>query len=121
MEGHLVHADAKGNLAVLGVLFKEGTENKAIAQVWKHMPKGKGGKARVEGEMVTADGLLPRNRDYYRYNGSLTTPPCTEGVRWLVFKHAAEVSKKQIAAFRHVMHHDNNRPVQPVNARPVLR
>ena len=65
--------------------------------------------------------LLPANRDYYRFNGSLTTPPCTEGVRWLVMKEPLTISKEQREAFLAVMHHPNNRPLQPVNARPVLR
>jgi carbonic anhydrase len=59
--------------------------------------------------------------DYYRFNGSLTTPPCSEGVRWLVMKAPVPASREQIEAFAHVIHHANNRPIQPVNARPVLQ
>lgn len=121
MEGHLVHADADGHLAVVAVMFEEGAENQVLSRIWEHMPKEAGNKAQVEGETVTAEALLPENRDYYRFNGSLTTPPCTEGVRWLVLKNAVGVSKEQVEAFQDVMHHDNNRPVQPVNARPVLK
>ena len=121
MEGHLVHADANGNRTVVAVMFKQGAVNNTLAKVWKHMPKGKGDKTSSKNERVTAEGLLPRDCAYYRYNGSLTTPPCTEGVRWIVCKHAVEVSSEQVEAFRNVMHHDNNRPVQPINARPVLR
>jgi carbonic anhydrase len=64
--------------------------------------------------------LLPDSTDYYRFNGSLTTPPCTEGVTWLVMKQPITASKAQIKQFQKVMGHPNNRPVQPVNARPVL-
>ena len=68
-----------------------------------------------------SSNLLPSDRDYYRFNGSLTTPPCTEGVRWLVLKTPVSVSREQVAAFSKVMHHPNNRSIQPVNARPVLQ
>ena len=121
LEGHLVHADADGNLAVVALMFKEGAENSVLSGIWKHMPKEAGGKASVSGGTVNADDLLPENRDYYRFYGSLATPPCSEGVRWLVMKNMATVSKEQVEAFHHVMHHDNNRPVQPTNARPVLK
>jgi carbonic anhydrase len=66
-------------------------------------------------------GLLPANRDYFRYNGSLTTPPCSEGVRWLIMKQPMTVSRAQIEAFEHALGFANNRPVQPVNARPLLQ
>jgi len=65
--------------------------------------------------------FLPADRAYYRFEGSLTTPPCTEGVRWLVLQKPVSASAKQIEAFQHVVHHANNRPVQPVNARVVLK
>ncbi|GGY11663.1 carbonic anhydrase [Litchfieldella qijiaojingensis] len=118
MEGHLVHADKDGNLAVVAVMVTEGEANDALAKAWAQMPE--------EGETValTSDisplEILPENRDYYRFNGSLTTPPCTEGVRWLVMKQPITASKEQIEEFLHVMHHPNNRPVQAVNARTVL-
>ena len=65
--------------------------------------------------------LLPDGRDYYRYSGSLTTPPCSEGVMWLVMKEAISVSHEQLRAFARVMKHPNNRPIQSGNGRPVLR
>ncbi|GAB6063462.1 carbonic anhydrase [Deferrisoma palaeochoriense] len=121
LEAHFVHADDQGNLAVLALLFEQGEENPELAKIWAHMPASAGSQASPEGVSVRADALLPASRDYYRYNGSLTTPPCTEGVLWLVLKTPATVSAEQVEAFRHVMHHDNNRPVQPLNARAVLR
>jgi carbonic anhydrase len=84
------------------------------------MPKNEGDTLSLS-PGISPLGILPRNRDYYRYNGSLTTPPCSEGVRWLVMKHPISASKKQIEEFAHVMHHPNNRPLQAVNARPVLK
>jgi carbonic anhydrase len=68
-----------------------------------------------------AEQLQPESRDYYRFSGSLTTPPCSEGVRWLVMKQPVEVSKAQIDAFKAVMLHPNNRPVQPLNGRVILQ
>lgn len=121
MEAHLVHADANGHLAVVAVMFDEGAENTFLARIWRHMPKKAGSHVRIAEEKIAVDDLLPPDRNYYRFNGSLTTPPCTEGVRWLVCKHALEASKQQVEAFRTVMEHDNNRPVHPVNARPVLK
>jgi carbonic anhydrase len=70
---------------------------------------------------LSASQLLPADRDYYRFNGSLTTPPCSEGVWWLVMKKPASASKAQVQQFSKTMGFANNRPVQPVNARPVLQ
>ncbi len=73
------------------------------------------------GSTIAAADLLPADRDHYRFNGSLTTPPCTEGVRWLVMKNPVPASAEQIEKFTRTMHHPNNRPIQTTNARPVLR
>ncbi len=115
-----MHADENGNLAVIAVLFVEGKANPSMAQAWPHMP-GKAGGRQGLSSGVSAEGILPSNRDYYRFNGSLTTPPCSEGVWWLVMKEPVTASNDQIEKFAQVMHHPNNRPVQPVNARPVLK
>lgn len=120
MEAHLVHADKDGNLAVVALMFNEGTENKALAKIWPFIPKNAGEKIALPSPFDAAK-LLPPNKNYYRFNGSLTTPPCSEGVRWLVMKTPVSASQEQVKAFSHVMHHPNNRPVQPVNARPVLQ
>ena len=119
MEVHLVHADINGNLAVVAIMFEEGTENKTLKTIWNTMPKIAGEKINLS-SIVSAKRILPDNRDYYRFNGSLTTPPCTEGVLWLVMKQSITASKVQIDQFNQVMHHPTNRPIQPVNARPVL-
>jgi carbonic anhydrase len=120
MEAHLVHADKDGNLLVLAVMIKEGVANKALAEFWPAIPKNAGESAPLPRPFLAAR-LLPADHHYYRFNGSLTTPPCSEGVRWLVLKAPVSASKEQIEAFEHVMHHPNNRPLQAVNARPVLR
>jgi carbonic anhydrase len=120
MEAHLVHADKKGNLAVVALMFTEGAENEALKKIWTVIPKKAGETSALRSPFDVAQ-LLPAQHDYYLFNGSLTTPPCTEGVRWLVMKTPVSASKEQVEAFAHVMHHPNNRPVQPVNARPVLQ
>ena len=120
MEAHFVHADKDGNLAVIAVMFKAGDKNAELEKAWAHMPE----KADEKGELplsVDANILLPHDQDYYRFNGSLTTPPCSEGVWWLVMKYFQTASKEQIAKFANTMHHPNNRPLQPLNARAILK
>ena len=84
------------------------------------MPTHAGDKKQLESE-ISASALLPGNKDYYRFNGSLTTPPCSEGVWWLVMKESLTASKEQIEKFAHVMRGPNNRPIQPINARMVVK
>jgi carbonic anhydrase len=120
LEAHLVHADKDGNLAVVAVVFREGAANPLLGKLWEKMPGKPGEKAVLPAGLSVAE-LLPADRDYYRFNGSLTTPPCSEGVWWLVMKKPASVSKAQVGQFAKTIGFANNRPVQPVNARPVLR
>ncbi len=118
-EVHLVHADKDGNLAVIGVLFKEGEKNPVIEELWKQVPSEPGKEAKLT-KKINAYKLLPKEKKYYRYSGSLTTPPCTEGVRWMVMVREIELSKEQIEKFRKLTGGDTNRPVQPLNARVIL-
>ncbi len=120
LEAHFVHADAKGNLAVIGVLFTEGKANTGLEKLWAQMPNDVGAPLPLKAK-VTASEMMPINRDYYRFSGSLTTPPCSEGVRWLLMKTPMTVSKEQVEAFEHAVHHHNNRPVQPLNGRVVVQ
>ena len=117
LEAHFVHASKDGELAVVALMFEEGDENKILAQLWAKMPQKAGDKTKLEISDVTT--LLPKERDYYRFNGSLTTPPCTEGVRWIVMKKATTLSKAQTEQFAKVMVHPNNRPIQGTNARII--
>jgi len=119
LEAHFVHASKDGKLAVVAVMFEEGTSNPALEELWKNIPKKVGEDHLIDAKHL--DALLPQERDYYRFNGSLTTPPCTEGVRWLVMKKPVSLSKEQIETFKKVMHHQNNRPLQPTNARMILK
>jgi carbonic anhydrase len=121
MEAHLVHADAAGHLAVVAVLFEAGTPNAQIAHLLKKAPAHAGAPMPLPvAEGVVASGLLPRNLDYFRYSGSLTTPPCSEGVRWIVLQHPVQASDAQMHALAAVLGHPNNRPVQPIGARRIL-
>lgn len=120
MEAHLVHADQEGNLAVIALMFKTGENNAELEKAWAVMPKEPGVSAPLA-EVINADRLLPADRGYYRFNGSLTTPPCSEGVVWLVMKREVMASPEQIQQFADIMKHPNNRPVQPKNARLILQ
>ncbi|MFT5143704.1 MAG: carbonic anhydrase [Rhodothermales bacterium] len=118
MEVHLVHADAQGNLAVIGVMFEEGTPSASLAQVWDAAPATAGESVPLT-QATSAGDLLPMEREYYRFDGSLTTPPCSEGVKWVVMKEAVSASAAQVEHFSELMHHANNRPLQPVNGREI--
>ena len=119
LEGHFVNLDKDGNIAVLAVMFEEGEENKELAKFWNTMPTEAGEIQKLELAKI-ANALLPKDKHYYRFNGSLTTPPCTEGVRWFVFKETLTISKEQVAKFHDIMKGDNNRPIQPLDARIIV-
>jgi len=118
MEMHMVHRSAAGALAVVGVLIEEGGHNRAFEPVWSNLPKTRGVETHYEHVKVDVDALLPAVRTSYRYDGSLTTPPCTEGVKWILLTMPIELDAAQIHAFTNLMH-DNSRPVQPLNGRTV--
>ncbi|NPA87271.1 MAG: carbonic anhydrase family protein [Epsilonproteobacteria bacterium] len=120
MEAHFVHSTKDGELAVVAVMFKIGKYNPALQKLVDNMPKKPGVKNNLCPANLKAKDLLPKSLEYYRFNGSLTTPPCSEGVRWFVLKQPVEVSEKQIKAFEKVMG-KNNRPLQPINARVILK
>ena len=119
MELHLVHKDSAGRIAVVGVMLVEGAHNPAYEPVLAHMPAEAGQAATITGVIVHAAGLLPAQQSYYRYNGSLTTPPCTEGVTWFVMAEPVALSAAQVAAFTRLYDH-NYRPVQPLHGRAFL-
>ena len=119
MEAHLVHVGEDGELAVLGVLFEEGTENLALRGPWAMMPEREGPEVHLAEITLNARDLLPDETTYFRYMGSLTTPPCSEGVNWHVFTQPVEASQSQIAQFVDVIG-ANARPIQAQNSRLVL-
>lgn len=119
MAAHLVHRNAAGGLAVVGVLIREGAENAALRSLWSHLPVVQGQVHRDPATALSAAALLPRDQANFRYPGSLTTPPCTEGVQWIVMAEPIEMSRAQIAAIRNIIH-TTARPVQPLGTRTLL-
>ncbi len=116
---HLVHRDRDGKLAVVAVLLQAGASNPLIETLWKNVPKEKEKEQDVPGVEVNAAQLLPANRTaYYTFTGSLTTPPCSEGVTWFVLKARATISKDELASFGKV-YATNARPTQPLNGREI--
>lgn len=116
MEMHLVHRNEAGNLAVIGVLFNAGAESAFLAQFWNDFPQEEG-EAHEDYEIDVSDGL-PEDLSYYTYPGSLTTPPCSEIVTWIVLKTPLEASQAQIDAINDVFG-DNARPVQDLDGRTI--
>ena len=114
---HLVHKAEDGKLAVVAVLLKQGKADAALAPVFAAMPHDHGKPKALPAALDVAE-LLPADKGYFRYTGSLTTPPCSEGVAWHVLKQPVEVSKAQVEAFRK-HYRMNARPVQPLNDRVV--
>lgn len=121
LEAHFVHASEKGELAVVALMFEDGKENQIIEKIWNKMPHEAGAKAGCGLSAELINNLLPKDKSYYRFNGSLTTPPCSEGVRWLVLQNYSSISKEQTKEFLDIFHHENNRPIQPINARKVMQ
>ena len=119
MEVHFVHADSHGELAVIGVMIAEGAENAALAEAWAHMPAHQTAEETVANVSVNAAAILPPDGRYHHYKGSLTTPPCSENVRWFVLSEPISMSAGQIAKFEAAAA-PNARPVQPLNARLLI-
>jgi carbonic anhydrase len=118
MEIHFVHRNEAGKLAVIGVLVKPGKPNSAFAKIIAAAPASAGEPVKAPG--ADPRGLLPKSRGYYYYSGSLTTPPCSETVEWIVLKQPIEVAESDIAAFAK-LYPMNARPVQQIDRRFVLR
>ncbi|WP_342565038.1 carbonic anhydrase family protein [Paenibacillus sp. FSL R7-0345] len=118
MELHLVHKSEDGSLAVLGVLINAGSENTALNQLWSMLPAEESTQETVVDGSFDPAGLLPADLHSFRYQGSLTTPPCTEGVQWIVLENPVTWSTEQIGQFAAIFPHDN-RPVQPLGSRKI--
>jgi carbonic anhydrase len=118
MEVHFVHQSADGRLAVVGIFFVEGAANANLAKLIAHFPAGSGESADLPAEKIDLDLHLPADRTAYTYMGSLTTPPCSEGVEWYVLREPVPASREQLAAFAARLK-NNHRPVQPLNGRAV--
>jgi carbonic anhydrase len=116
MAMHFVHKNDAGRLAVLAVMLKEGNANPGIDTLWANAPQTEGPEVVPEGVLFNPGNLLPREYEFYSYEGSLTTPPCTEGVRFFVLKSEVNIARGQIERFPFKM---NARPLQPLNGRAI--
>ncbi len=116
MVAHFVHRSAAGKLAVVGVLLKEGKDNPVVRSIWANAPQKEGPEVAVPGAEINPASMLPARLDYYSFEGSLTTPPCTEGVTFYILKSASDISLAQIDAFPFKA---NARPIQPLNGRRI--
>ncbi len=116
---HLVHADQEGHLAVVAVLLEKGADSPLVHELWNHLPEGKEKEEVLDNVQIDLSTLLPANRGYYTFSGSLTTPPCSEDVTWFVLKHPVTVTAAEIDQFGKLYRHDA-RPTQPLYDRVVL-
>jgi carbonic anhydrase len=119
MTVHLVHADEAGKLVVVAILLKKGEDNPLVHELWKDLPKEKEKEESLNDVQIDAKRLLPTDRSYYTFSGSLTTPPCSEDVTWFVLKHPVSVSAAEIRQFAKLYRNDA-RPTQPLYDRVVL-
>lgn len=118
MEAHLVHRTPDGKTATLALFIDQGKENAAVKSIVANLPQGKGRENSVSSVTINPLDLLPDNKDYYGYKGSLTQPPCTENVEWVILKTPITLSADQIARLSRA-YPMNARPVQPVNGRDI--
>lgn len=120
MELQLVHRDPQGQVAIVAVPMKAGRRmNTTLTRIWDHIPAAGGTSYYDRQSGINPLFLLPPNRSYFSYPGSLTEPPCTEGVEWFVLTEPVEVDESYLYRLRQVIGH-NARPVQPLNGRPVI-
>lgn len=113
---HLLHRDLNGKLVTVVVLMREGNENPGIKQIWSSAPKTEGPEVKPDGVSFNPANLLPRDMKFFTYDGSMTTPPCTENMRYYILREPINVSRDQIMQFPFKL---NARPVQPQNGRPI--
>jgi carbonic anhydrase len=118
MVAHFVHRDAEGKLGVVAALIEPGKPNPGFEKVMSHLPARAGETLTMEGMELDLAGLLPTERRYYDFEGSLTTPPCSEGVHWMVLATPVTISREALQRFRR-FYPANARPVQPTNGREI--
>ncbi len=120
MEAHLFHKSETGDLAVIGLFIKSGEENELLAEMWEEMPTDGNEAAKILQNPINLQQLLPKDKSMFQYVGSLTTPPCTEGVNWFILEQPIEMSNEQINQFSSIFL-QNNRPIQELNGRDVYK
>ncbi len=113
---HFLHRDLNGKLVTVVVLMREGNENPGIKQIWNSAPKAEGPEVKPDGVTFNPANLLPRDMKFFMYDGSLTTPPCTENMRYYILREPINISRDQILQFPFKL---SARPVQPQNGRPI--
>ncbi len=118
MVAHLVHKSDEGQLAVVAVMMELGSENPFIQTLWNNLPLEKNSAVTPPSAVIDLNSFLPTNRSYYTYMGSLTTPPCSEGVLWLVMKQPVQVSQEQLNIFAR-LYRNNARPIQSATGRLI--
>jgi len=118
LEAHFVHRNDRGELAVVAILFREGAQNRGMVTIGALAPEEAGMSVALDTPIVDLE-IVPENTTHYRYSGSLTTPPCTEGVLWLVVKAVGSVSKEQVENFVRIVGEDARGP-QPLNGRRIV-
>ena len=118
MAAHLVHRNIDGQIAIVAVLMDPGQPNTMVNKVWTYMPLDVGDRVRMPAGLLDLNELLPQDQRYYQFIGSLTTPPCSENVLWMVLKQPIQISPEQLRLFAQ-LYPRNNRPVQPLNGRVV--
>jgi carbonic anhydrase len=119
LEAHFVHATKDGKLAVVAVMFQEGTMNSTLTKIIKSFPLKENKETPLNFSEAYLNVVMPINKDYYKFMGSLTTPPCSEQVKWFVLKTPQTASKAQIEAIHKEINKQNNRPIQATNGREI--
>ena len=121
LEAHFVHASKDGQLAVVAVMFDEGKENPILKKIWSKFPLEENHAVSIDLTTQDIKAILPSNKEYYKFMGSLTTPPCSQNVKWNVFKTSMTISKEQVKQFFDTFGHTNNRPIQDTNNRTISK
>lgn len=120
LEAHFVHLSEKNEIAVVAILFAPGPNDRTLTKILEKVPMKAGESVKLGSHSLKTLEFDDKLLNYYRFNGSLTTPPCTEGVRWIVMKQPYRVSKEQVEKIQAALKQSNNRPVQPLNARMIV-
>lgn len=119
LEAQFYHIDSKGGTTIVSVFFKEGKPNQAIDKLFGELTPNTSAPVELKTRLIGSD-LMPISQEYFRYSGSLTTPPCTEGVRWVIMKNPLSIAKEQVEKINKALKTANNRPPQALNGRTTL-
>jgi carbonic anhydrase len=118
MELQLLHKSAQGHLLIVAVMIKEGQASPALSAIFNRLP-AQPGDSYAGNEAIALAQLLPEQRTYMRYSGSLTSPPCWENVTWVLLTEPIEATKQQLATFARLLP-NNSRPLAPLGRRTVF-